>query len=199
MNAESEPEQEPLSPNDFTIYNRLAEKMSHIHAEFRNTWTTLKTACSQPSHSSTPQSRNPDQDADCIMDDTSLILLTLSFISSLSNHHSIEENYIFPTLATRMPEFSPSGVLMGQHGVIHDGLVRIRSYLRGCERFMDGELDEEGRGEKLNREKLRGMLMGEDGEFERVLWEHLDREVEFLEAERMRKCWRVEEVRRLPM
>ncbi|KAL4790174.1 hypothetical protein BDV19DRAFT_372884 [Aspergillus venezuelensis] len=185
---------EPLSASDFAIYNRLAEKMSHIHNGFRSMWKTLKIACSgSRSHT--------DAVVECQMDDTELLMATLSFVEGLSNHHAIEEKFIFPSLAARMPEFSPSGVLVEQHEVIHDGLVRIKSYLRGCEKFLAEDMDGDGGrvGEGLGRGKLKGLLEGEEGEFERVLWSHLDEEVEFLKAENMRRFWGVEEVRRLPM
>ncbi|KAL4974113.1 hypothetical protein BDW66DRAFT_161498 [Aspergillus desertorum] len=163
---------EPLSPADFCIYNRLAEKMKYIHNGFRATWTELKAACSPsltPSQFPTP--------------------------SPTRNHHSIEERYVFPLLAERMPEFATGGVLTAQHEVIHDGLVRLGAYLRGCERYSDGE---EG-GWRLDRGALRALLEGEDGEFERVLWEHLDWEVELLRPERLRSVLGVEEVRRFEL
>ncbi|KAL4955086.1 hypothetical protein BDW69DRAFT_182913 [Aspergillus filifer] len=193
---EPEPEQEPLSATDYAIYNRLAEKMSHIHKEFRSTWRTLKTACSEFQTQTQAKA-----DADCEMDDTELLMMALSFVDSLSNHHSIEEKFIFPALAARMPEFAPSGVLVGQHEIIHDGLVRTKSFLRRCERFLDGEADDYGgrMGEMLDRGKLLGILEGENGDFERVLWCHLDEEVEALRAENMRLYWGAEEIRRLPM
>ena len=128
-------------------------------------------------------------------------MATLSFVEGLANHHSVEEKFIFPALAVRMPEFSPSGGLVEQHEVIHDGLVRIKSYLRGCEKFLDEEMDDEGGrgGEGLDKGKFKRFLEGENGDFERVLWSHLDEEVDFLRAENMRRFWGVEEVRRLPM
>ncbi|KAL4734810.1 hypothetical protein BDV11DRAFT_174401 [Aspergillus similis] len=185
---------EPLSPADFRIYNRLAEKMENIHNGFRATWTELKTSCSPPSQ---PQFSTPSPLTEGSPDyaDSEIILLGLSFCSGLSSHHSIEERYIFPLLAGRMPEFAAGGVLTEQHEVIHDGLIRLGAYLRGCERYLDG--DEDGWG--LDRGVLRGLLEGEDGKFESVLWEHLDQEVEFLRPESLRRVWGVEDVRRFAM
>ncbi|KAL6233307.1 hypothetical protein BDW75DRAFT_215474 [Aspergillus navahoensis] len=174
---------EPLSAADFRIYNRLAEQMENIHNSFRATWTELKSACSPPT-------KGDSNDAD-----SEIILLGLSFCSGLSSHHSIEERYIFPLLAERMPEFAAGAVLTAQHEAIHDGLVRLGAYLRGCERYLDGEKE----GWRLDRDALRGLLEGEDHEFERVLWEHLDLEVELLRPERLRRVWGVEEVRRFAL
>ncbi|KAL4805325.1 hypothetical protein BDV18DRAFT_160984 [Aspergillus unguis] len=196
-NAEStpNPDLEPLSQVDFHIYNRLAEQMDRIHTEFRRTWDELKSACSasDPSSSSSPLSSEaqaepkPDPDLEEFEDleDEDFILQGLSFCSSLTTHHKIEERFMFPQLALRMPEFSTTGQLHAQHEEIHDGLVRLNGYLRRCER-------EESR---LDRAVVKGIMEG----FEGVLWEHLDREVKLLEAGNMRRYWGVEEVRRLKM
>ncbi|RDW87110.1 hemerythrin domain-containing protein [Aspergillus mulundensis] len=189
---------EPLSPADYQIYNRLASQMEHTHNDFRTTWNDLKAACApspppspSPPPPSTPAENNVEEDD---TSDYDLILTGLSFCSGLSNHHAIEERHIFPQLATRMPEFAPGGELTAQHEIIHDGLVRLRSYLRGCERWLEGE--GQGYGWGLDRGVLRGFLEGKEGEFERVLWRHLDREVELLRPESLRRCFGVEEVRR---
>ncbi|KAL4919052.1 hypothetical protein BDW62DRAFT_179823 [Aspergillus aurantiobrunneus] len=144
--------------------------------EFRTTWTELKHACAQPQHSFNNHPDLPDED---------IILLGLSFYSGLSNHHSIEERFFFPLLATRIPEFRPSGSFAAQHEAIHDALVRLRGYLGRCERGEEGGLD---------RGKVRRLMES----FECVLWEHLDREVEVLGAENMRRFWSLDEVRRFP-
>ncbi|KAL4749851.1 hypothetical protein BDW72DRAFT_213827 [Aspergillus terricola var. indicus] len=184
----------PLSPADFRIYNRLAEQMENIHNGFRATWAELKTACSSPP--SRPQFPTPPPLAKRNLDtDSEIILLGLSFCSGLSSHHSIEERYIFPLLAERMPEFAAGGVLTEQHEVIHDGLIRLGAFLRGCERYLHG--DEDGWG--LDRGVLKGLLEGEDGKFESVLWEHLDQEVELLRPSSLRRVWGVEDLRRFAM
>ncbi|KAL4907698.1 hypothetical protein BDW74DRAFT_175478 [Aspergillus multicolor] len=199
---ESPPHMESLSPADadYRIYNRLAEQMEHIHNGFRNTWNELKAACapslpSFPSSSPTStQQAAQNQDEEDDTSDYDLILLGLSFCSSLSNHHAIEERHIFPQLATRMPEFAAGAELTAQHEIIHDGLVRLRSYLKGCERWLEGE--GQGYGWGLDRGLLRGFLEGKEGEFERVLWGHLEREVELLRPESLERYFEVEEIRR---
>lgn len=102
-------------------------------------------------------------------------------------HHSIEERFIFPLLAARMPEFGTSGILAEQHELIHDGLVKLRGYLNRCER--------EGEEEALDRSEVRRFMEA----FEQLLWEHLNGEVAVLAGENMRRFWSLEEVRRFPM
>lgn len=118
----------------------------------------------------------------------------LSFLSYLTTHHSIEETYIFPVLARRMPEFQSSGgkgngkraaELLQQHRDIHKGMDVMESYLRQCR---GGEV-------ALEMPVLRAKM----DTWGDVLWKHLDQEVEVLGAENMRKYWSLEEVRKLPI
>lgn len=105
----------------------------------------------------------------------------LSFAEHLTAHHTIEENYFFPMLAGRMPEFDPKrGDLVKQHGKIHDGLEDFESYLRRC-RSGDEEFE-------------MGVLKGKMDGWGKVLWEHLDDEVRSLGAERMRRVWTKQEI-----
>ena len=83
-----------------------------------------------------------------------------------------------------MPAFAPNVELVRQHGVIHEGLEKLRAYLRGV---MEGE------GE-VDLGKVKGIMDG----FGEVLWEHLDEEVRELGAENMRRFWTVEEMRGFP-
>ncbi|KAL4930385.1 hemerythrin domain-containing protein [Aspergillus undulatus] len=186
--AKAKPERklklESLSPADFAIYNRFAEQMGLMHDKFRYVWTEMKDACS----SSSTSSSNTEY-----MTDEEIILLGRSFVSNLSMHHDIEERFLFPHLAERMIEFAPDGVLIGQHEAIHEGIGRLEGYLRDCERAILGE------GERLDRRVLRGIMMGEGGKFERVLWEHLDKEVELLKAENLSLFFSVDEIRRFPL
>lgn len=115
----------------------------------------------------------------------------LSFISHLTTHHNIEETYIFPVLARKMPEFQASGKgkkaaeLLQQHKDIHHGMDEMEGYLRRCKnKEVDFEL---------------GVLKGKMDSWGEVLWKHLDQEVRTLGAENVRKYFSIEEVRRIPM
>ncbi|KAI1465118.1 uncharacterized protein F4812DRAFT_439630 [Daldinia caldariorum] len=116
----------------------------------------------------------------------------LAFVSQLEMHHSIEETYIFPVLARRMPEFRTDGKggknaaeLLRQHEEIHKGMEGMQKYLRSCR---DGEQD-------LDMATLKSQMET----WGTVLWTHLDQEVTTLGAENMRKYWTAEEIRRIPM
>ncbi|KAI1503370.1 hypothetical protein F5X99DRAFT_407195 [Biscogniauxia marginata] len=180
----------PLSPAEFRGYNRLAEHMDMFHEHFRRTWTLLWEAASS--------GRRPAG-----MSLKGFLNEGLSFVSHLETHHSIEETYIFPVLARRMPEFqnsssSPPGKgrgeggggggaaeLLRQHKEIHKGMEGLESYLRKC-RTGETELEMSILKEKM--ESWGG-----------VLWRHLDQEVKTLGAENMRKYWTIDEIRRIPM
>ncbi len=112
----------------------------------------------------------------------------LQFCHHLSMHHGIEEQHIFPLLATKMPEFKAgknAAELLRQHQAIHAGMDLFEEYLRKC-REGETELD-------LRVLKTKMDTWGE------VLWTHLDQEVKTLGAENMRKYWTLQEMRRMPM
>jgi hemerythrin-like domain-containing protein len=115
----------------------------------------------------------------------------LQFIQHLEAHHGIEETYVFPELAKKMPEFQAAdkshkaAELLLQHKQIHKGMDVFDKYLRDCAR---GEKDFEMR-----------VLKEQMDTWADVLRTHLDQEVETLGAENMRKYYTLEEVRRLPM
>lgn len=112
----------------------------------------------------------------------------LQFCSHLATHHAIEEQHIFPVLATKMSEFKAgknAAELLRQHHEIHKGMDVFEDYLNKCR---SGETELEL---KVLKEKMDSW-----GE---VLWTHLDQEVKTLAAENMRKYWSLEEMRRMPM
>ena len=114
----------------------------------------------------------------------------LHFIQYLTAHHNIEETYLFPLLARKMPEFkSGSGKgaaeLLRQHREIHAGMDVFEDYLRRC-RNRETELE-------------MGVLKEKMDTWGAVLWKHLDQEVKTLGAENMRKYWTLQEVRSLPI
>lgn len=125
----------------------------------------------------------------------------LQFASHLTTHHSIEEAYVFPMLAKRMPEFQQptkkkagaaqskgsarAAELVRQHREIHEGMDAFEDYLRRC-RSSEIELE-------LPALKAQMDTWG------KVLWQHLNEEVEALGAENMRKYWSLEDMRRMRM
>lgn len=105
------------------------------------------------------------------------------FCNSLTAHHGIEERYIFPQLAQRMPRFKDQEHLKKQHEGIHEGLEILEKYLKKCR---SGETE-------LRLEEMKRIM----DTFGEVLWTHLNDEVEELKAENMRKFWTAKEVQGL--
>ncbi|KAI0439092.1 hypothetical protein F4803DRAFT_532439 [Xylaria telfairii] len=117
--------------------------MDAFHAHFRSTWETLYTSASSGRRAQGLSIR-------------AFIKLGLDFVSHLETHHAIEERYVFPELARRMPEFRTGkerdlpppahapGVkggggggesreaaeLLRQHLEIHHGMDGLRAYLK---------------------------------------------------------------------
>lgn len=112
----------------------------------------------------------------------------LQFAQHLTAHHGIEERFVFPMLARRMPEFRAgrnADALLQQHRAIHKGMDQFEAYLKAC-RARETELE-------------LGVLREKMDSWGEVLWTHLDQEVKTLGAENMRRYWTMEEVRSMPM
>jgi hemerythrin-like domain-containing protein len=100
----------------------------------------------------------------------------LQFIRHLTAHHDIEETYVFPLLAAKMPEFQGGGrgnakaaELLQQHKEIHKGMDEFEGYLKQC-RNKETEFE-------------LGVLKTKMDTWRAVLWKHLDQEVKTLGAE----------------
>lgn len=163
----SEPELPKLSAADFRVMNRLADLMNAYHNHFRYTWNMLYKAC-------TSGTRPPG------MSIRGFISQGLHLCHSLTMHHTIEEQHVFPELAERMPAFGPHDHLISQHEQIHEGLEKMEQYLDSCR---SGERE-------LRLAELKTIMDG----FGEVLWTHLDDEVRMLGAENMRRYWTKDEI-----
>ncbi|KAE8140202.1 hypothetical protein BDV38DRAFT_280195 [Aspergillus pseudotamarii] len=168
---------QPLSAQDFKVYNRGAERMDYFHGILRRSWNLLWDAATS--------GRRP-----AYMSMGQFIAEGLAFAEHLDIHHSIEETRVFPYLAKRMPEFRTgrghqAAELLQQHREIHAGLEGFQRYLEGC---LHG-------GEELRLDVLRKKMDG----WREVLWTHLDQEVKTLGAENMRRYWTKEEMARIPL
>lgn len=181
-----------LSASEFRAYNSMAEHMEYFvsriehvaayahthtlttpqHDRFRASWNLLYGACESGKRPSNISMRQ-------------FLSTGLDFCSHLELHHNIEEQHIFPVLAKKMPAFRHNLQMRSQHKEIHAGLVKLQEYLQ---EVRSGERE-------LNLKELKVVMDG----FGKVLWEHLNDEVEQLGAENMRTFWSVDEMRRMPM
>ncbi|KAK0646704.1 hypothetical protein B0T16DRAFT_311139, partial [Cercophora newfieldiana] len=168
----------PLTVEEFRGYNRLAVVMDQFHDHFRSTWKVLYTACTT--------NRRPAR-----MSLRQFLDEGLSLVRYLTAHHNIEESYLYPILARKMPSFraaqrgAPDCKLVRQHRAIHKGMDEFEAYLKACRR---GESDFE-----LSVLKEKMDAWGD------VLFVHLDEEVAELGAQNMRKYWTLEEVKAIPV
>ncbi|KAF2152501.1 hypothetical protein K461DRAFT_226747 [Myriangium duriaei CBS 260.36] len=160
----------PLSDHDFRVYNHLAEHMDMFHNHFRAQWNMLYDSCVKKKRAGGQSIR-------------SFIGTGLQFCQQLEFHHGIEESYVFPMLAKKMPEFRKQEQLIAQHRDIHKGLDKLQDYLGKCS---SGETE-------LRLAELKVIM----DSFGKVLWDHLDEEVETLGAQNMRRYWTKDEVQRL--
>jgi len=108
----------------------------------------------------------------------------------LGNHHRIEEAYIFPMLAPKLPQFGQntpqSASHITAHRGIHDGLEKYSAYLNAAKRDPDS----------YDGNELRKIMES----FHDVLFNHLDEEVRDLGAESVRKAgFTLQELNRFPL
>ncbi|TXT12775.1 hypothetical protein VHUM_01176 [Vanrija humicola] len=103
------------------------------------------------------------------------------------NHHGLEENYIFPALARKLPDkFGAHGHEKEQHKHIHTGLDSYDGYLHWARSHPD----------QYEGKKLRAIM----DTFREVLYAHLDDEIKDLSAESLQKAgFTLDELRRVPM
>lgn len=204
----------PLTGREFREYNRLAEHMDAFHAHFRTTWNLLYTSASSGRRAQGLSIR-------------AFINTGLDFISHLETHHAIEERYVFPDLARRMPEFRTGRER--EHNLPTpntdiDTSKEDKDPADDCEgkkkqekkrsQAVAAELLQQHveihKGMEGLREYLRKCLSGETelqmsvlktqlDTWGTVLWTHLDQEVRTLGAENMRRYWTLDEMRKVRM
>ena len=129
--AQEDPQLPPLTPAEFKAYNRLAVQMDYFHDHFRSMWKTLYSACTanrRPANLSLRQ----------------FIEEGLRLTKYLEGHHSIEETYLYPILARKMPQFAghshskrgggkkSGNALLTQHEEINKGMDVFEDYLKKC-------------------------------------------------------------------
>ncbi|KAM0789320.1 hypothetical protein ACM66B_000157 [Microbotryomycetes sp. NB124-2] len=101
----------------------------------------------------------------------------------LEMHHNIEETYIFPILAKKMPEFGATHP--EEHKQIHAGMNRTEAYVKKVEKSPS----------TFSASEMKEVLAS----WGPVLFQHLDAEVASLKCDNLRRYWTLDEVRRLPM
>ncbi|KAF5532680.1 neutrophil cytosol factor 2 [Fusarium phyllophilum] len=187
----------PLSDYEFNVYNRLAVRMDRFHERFRHMWNMLYTAADtqkRPSNLSLKQFIETGKRAlggSCLACTNAFLAAQgIQFVDNLEGHHGIEERYIFPILAEKMPEFrtdtgdEAAAELLQQHEEIHSGMTAMREYLIAC-RYGDTEFQFKTLKERMDS-------WGE------TLLKHLNQEVKVLGAESMRRYWTIEEIAEFP-
>ncbi|CAE6438711.1 unnamed protein product [Rhizoctonia solani] len=111
--------------------------------------------------------------------------MIMEFHDHLDMHHNIEETYVFPVLAQKMPNFASNERHKNSHKVIHAGLDKLKDLVTGWKEVPT----------TFSPATLRSCL----DEFKSPLFKHLEEEVRDLSAENLKKYYTLEEVDHLPM
>ncbi|KAJ1304764.1 hypothetical protein OPQ81_005902 [Rhizoctonia solani] len=152
-------------------WNRLADRMAFFHAALAAKFDSIY-AFSDGSFAK-------------IMSLPAYLQMVMEFHDHLDTHHSIEETYVFPVLAQKMPSFANNERHKNSHKVIHGGLDKLKDLVTGWK----------AEPTTFSPTTLRSCL----DEFKPPLFKHLEEEVRDLSAENLKKYYTLEEVDRLPM
>lgn len=109
-----------------------------------------------------------------------LLYLSASLCRSLDTHHTIEERFIFPTLAKKLPQFAQSSQHTKEHAQMHDALKNLEKYVEQVGRNLrTGKLKS---GEELVDVFDHAKMVGLVDELKKVLLPHLAAEEASLRA-----------------
>lgn len=170
-------------------YGRLLSRMLPFHANFRHHYAQILKELPKTKTGSEQQVNE-------------LMMSNLQLCSHLEMHHSIEEAYIFPQLARRIPEFGKSSQHTREHEAMHAGLAILQNYSEQVIDRLEKEVvpqKNDGKPwpkEMYDVEKMESILhhLGQ------VLFPHLDAEENSISADSMRKAgFTIEELHRIPI
>lgn len=93
--------------------------MLPFHAHFRHSLKTIQQTLALPTIQALP-----------LKSLTNLLNTSISLTKHLEGHHGIEERFIFPLLATRLPQFGQEH--LKEHAKMHDDLVKFGGFSESC-------------------------------------------------------------------
>lgn len=137
----------------------LYNGMLPFHEHFRHTLSQITTLLETLSPTS-PSKNKPNNLAN-------LLYLSTGLCQHLEGHHTIEERFIFPTLAKKLPQFGHSSQHIKEHEKMHKALDNLEKYIGQVSRNLrsgkvkNGELEEVFDYEKMKKlvEGLREVLL----------------------------------------
>ncbi|EST07664.1 hemerythrin/HHE cation-binding motif [Kalmanozyma brasiliensis GHG001] len=115
-----------------------------------------------------------------------LLYISSSLCSSLETHHAIEERFIFPTLAKKLPQFAHSSQHTKEHEQMHHALESLEAYIAEVSKALrSGKLKNAAELEEVfDYEKMDKLVQGLKG----VLLPHLAAEEASLRADVVKKA-----------
>ncbi|PAV18412.1 hypothetical protein PNOK_0525400 [Pyrrhoderma noxium] len=153
-------------------WGRFATAMSYFHDHFKSSFSKIHELADGPFRDRGMTLQMYLREAEALK-------------KHLEGHHTIEERYIFPELAKKMPSFAMDEQHLKSHEGIHDGLVRLSSLIH---EFKENP-------STYSPQRMRDCL----DSFRDVLMKHLDEEVADLQPDNLKKYWTLEELERIPI
>ncbi|GAA6026807.1 hypothetical protein JCM8097_005875 [Rhodosporidiobolus ruineniae] len=160
----------PKTPQERREWDRMSSRMEGFHTYFRSSFKQLYELAdgSFERHG---------------MDVAEFMMVADSFLRHLEGHHGIEERYIFPVLAKKMPQFQDDH--QEEHDAIHEGMHKFETLIAKYR----------NEPSSYSPDEFRHHLAS----WGPILFYHLNAEVESLKPDVLRRYWTLEEVKRLPM
>ncbi|SAM80691.1 uncharacterized protein UBRO_02530 [Ustilago bromivora] len=145
-----------LSPDPWdSLYNGMLP----FHEHFRHTLSQITTLLSTVSPTSPSKSK--------LSNLANLLYSCASLCQYLETHHTIEERYIFPVLAKKLPQFGHSSQHTKEHAQMHKAIENLEKYVGEVSKALrsgkvrEGELEEAFDYAKIKKlvDGLRDMLL----------------------------------------
>ncbi|GAC76659.1 protein phosphatase 1, regulatory subunit, and related proteins [Moesziomyces antarcticus T-34] len=128
----------------------LYEGMLPFHEHFRHSISQISALLTVLS----PQSASKSKPTAL----NNLLYLTASLCRSLETHHTIEERFIFPTLAKKLPQFGKSSQHIKEHDQMHSALHSLESYVGEVARNLRQAKAKDGLEEVYDHAKMEALV-----------------------------------------
>lgn len=129
----------------------------------------------------------------------SFLQIGASLAQHLEGHHMIEETYIFPLLAKKLPQFGKEH--LQEHATMHHAVEEMGNYIQQCAKKLQNGRAKKGEDEAWPKDIFDEDKMKSHLEHLRdTLFVHLEHEEASLRPDSLKKAGFTEdEIRRIPM
>ncbi|SPO23204.1 uncharacterized protein UTRI_01882 [Ustilago trichophora] len=150
----------------------LYHGMLPFHENFRHTISQISTLLLTLSPSSPSKTK--------LNNLANLLYLSSALCHHLETHHTIEERYIFPILAKKLPQFAHSSQHTNEHALMHSAIHNLEQYVEQVAKALKG--GKLKKGEEIDEVYDHAKMVKLVDELKKVLLPHLEAEEASLRA-----------------